>query len=186
MISQRVVGLRCWLQSATVATLTFLKDLRKTTHIGMVGGSDLHKQREQLGDDGLCAFGCSALMPAHRRCCSTGSTTLLSLRAPNRSAGHVRLRVPRKRADGVQGGQADRANGSCNSGQSVSSMGARLGAARTAFGTARSGASSAAAPSPAHACDKTLVHASSQVPGAVACCSLACCSPSRSSSARGA
>jgi hypothetical protein len=43
------------LQTATAATLTFLKDLRKTTHIGMVGGSDLHKQREQLGDDGLCA-----------------------------------------------------------------------------------------------------------------------------------
>lgn len=32
--------------------IDFLKQLRKVTNIGMVGGSDLVKQKEQLGDDG--------------------------------------------------------------------------------------------------------------------------------------
>jgi phosphomannomutase len=36
--------------------LAFLKELRAATHIGMVGGSDLSKQKEQLGDDVLSMF----------------------------------------------------------------------------------------------------------------------------------
>lgn len=36
--------------------IEFLKELRKVTHIGMVGGSDLVKQKEQLGDDVLDLF----------------------------------------------------------------------------------------------------------------------------------
>jgi len=39
-------------QLADPATITFLKALRQKMYIGMVGGSDLSKQREQLGDDG--------------------------------------------------------------------------------------------------------------------------------------
>lgn len=40
------------MQKATPEMIEFLKELRKVTHIGMVGGSDLVKQKEQLGDDG--------------------------------------------------------------------------------------------------------------------------------------
>lgn len=41
---------------ADEATLAFLKTLRQKVYIGMVGGSDLVKQREQLGDDVLDLF----------------------------------------------------------------------------------------------------------------------------------
>lgn len=44
------------LQRATPEMVAFLKELRATTHIGMVGGSDLSKQKEQLGDDVLSMF----------------------------------------------------------------------------------------------------------------------------------
>jgi phosphomannomutase len=35
----------------------FLAEARKTVKLGVVGGSDLHKIKEQLGDDSMfCAF----------------------------------------------------------------------------------------------------------------------------------
>jgi FMN phosphatase YigB (HAD superfamily) len=40
------------LQPATADMLAFLKALRSRVHIGMVGGSDLVKQKEQLGEGG--------------------------------------------------------------------------------------------------------------------------------------
>lgn len=39
-------------QAATPEVLAFLKKLRGHVFTGMVGGSDLAKQREQLGEDG--------------------------------------------------------------------------------------------------------------------------------------
>lgn len=41
---------------ATPEMIEFLKTLRSKVHIGMVGGSDLVKQKEQLGDDVLTMF----------------------------------------------------------------------------------------------------------------------------------
>jgi phosphomannomutase len=41
---------------ATPELLAFLRTLRSQVYIGMVGGSDLKKQREQLGDDVLDMF----------------------------------------------------------------------------------------------------------------------------------
>lgn len=46
----------CFRQPATAAMLDFLKALRKQVVIGMVGGSDLIKQREQLGEGVLDMF----------------------------------------------------------------------------------------------------------------------------------
>lgn len=40
------------MQDATPEVLEFLAELRKKITIGMVGGSDLPKQREQLGEGG--------------------------------------------------------------------------------------------------------------------------------------
>ena len=39
-------------QGVSTEMLTFLSTLRSKVHIGMVGGSDLVKQREQLGEGG--------------------------------------------------------------------------------------------------------------------------------------
>jgi Eukaryotic phosphomannomutase len=47
-------------QRVTDEMLAFLRELRGKVHIGMVGGSDLHKQQEQLGDDGAFAAGVRA------------------------------------------------------------------------------------------------------------------------------
>lgn len=44
------------MQKATDEMLDFLKELRKKVVIAMVGGSDLKKQKEQLGDDVLDMF----------------------------------------------------------------------------------------------------------------------------------
>ena len=49
MIVERLLEM----QKATPEVLEFLKALRARTKIGMVGGSDLSKQKEQLGDDGM-------------------------------------------------------------------------------------------------------------------------------------
>jgi phosphomannomutase len=43
-------------QRATPDMLEFLKQLRSRVNIGMVGGSDLVKQQEQLGSDGARDF----------------------------------------------------------------------------------------------------------------------------------
>lgn len=43
-------------KTATAEVLAFLKDLRSRVVIGMVGGSDMDKQKEQLGDDLLGMF----------------------------------------------------------------------------------------------------------------------------------
>lgn len=40
-------------KTATPAMLERLKKLRESITIGVVGGSDLVKQKEQLGDDGV-------------------------------------------------------------------------------------------------------------------------------------
>jgi hypothetical protein len=52
------------MQGATEEMIAFLKQLRGTIHIGMVGGSDLVKQREQLGEGGACAARVCARMAA--------------------------------------------------------------------------------------------------------------------------
>jgi len=44
-------------QLVTSDMLQFLKDLRKKVVIGFVGGSDLAKQKEQLGENGMCIRG---------------------------------------------------------------------------------------------------------------------------------
>jgi phosphomannomutase len=41
---------------ASPEIIAFLKNLRAHTKIGMVGGSDLSKQKEQLGEDVLTMF----------------------------------------------------------------------------------------------------------------------------------
>lgn len=41
-------------QHADPEVIAFLKELRKHVFTGMVGGSDLEKQKEQLGNDGEC------------------------------------------------------------------------------------------------------------------------------------
>ena len=45
----------CNEQGATPEMLEFLRDLRKKVVIGFVGGSDLAKQQEQLGANGIIA-----------------------------------------------------------------------------------------------------------------------------------
>lgn len=40
-------------QPASAEMTAFLTKLRSKVHIGMVGGSDLVKQKEQLGDNGM-------------------------------------------------------------------------------------------------------------------------------------
>ena len=60
--------------------LEFLAALRKKVTIGMVGGSDLDKQKEQLGEDGEPHAACSA--------------AVFSAHVHVRSARYVRLHLP--------------------------------------------------------------------------------------------
>ena len=69
-----------WRQTASQEVLDMLAALRKKVVVGMVGGSDLDKQKEQLGEGGEfrwawagdatagCACGCYAL-PCHAVSC---------------------------------------------------------------------------------------------------------------------
>jgi len=53
-------------QAATPDVLAYLEELRKHVFTGMVGGSDLAKQQEQLGDDGETAPGRALARPGRQ------------------------------------------------------------------------------------------------------------------------
>jgi phosphomannomutase len=43
-------------QKAEPWMVDFMQDVRKKVYVAFVGGSDLHKIKEQLGDDCMCFF----------------------------------------------------------------------------------------------------------------------------------
>lgn len=79
-------------QKASAEILEFLKTLRKKVYIGMVGGSDLVKQKEQLGEDCkfvACWLSCFALLCFAYQRAACLLPCLLALLGFLCSAGHV-------------------------------------------------------------------------------------------------